>query len=412
MRELLGIIILLILIWVHYTNAREEKLKSFYFYVLALKLLAGLGVGLVYKYHYGGGDTWNYFQQAELFGSTAFANWSNFKNLFFMSNYELLDGFVYFNQPRAALMVKLVAAINLITGNNYWLTSSYFSFFSFIGIWAFAAWVRRSFFYGNSASAALFIWPSFVFWSSGILKESIAVGLIFWIVAGFMEMIDSRLFKKGMSLLAAFLFLFFIKYYFAVVLLVILIVYGIVELTPLKDKKVSQQFAAWLLILSIGMLAGGYLHPNLEPMNFLNVVNSNYKAFVTVSSESSLIQFIEIPVLWKWFLVNSPLALFAGLFMPIFFSKESLFYSIVVIENGLLIILFLRGVYMIKINELRLNANLLFASVFYVSMLAVFLSLSTPNLGTLSRYKVAYIPFFLVLMMLANKVKLPKAELN
>lgn len=411
MRELLGIILLLVLVWVHYKNVHQGQFKSFYFPALALKILAGVGVGLVYKYYYLGGDTWTYFYQAELLGKKAFTSWNNLVDLFFLSKYQLLDGFAYLNQPRAALMVKLVAIINLFTGANYWITSAYFSFFSFIGVWAFASWIERSFIHGRVAGFALFIWPSFVFWSSGILKESVAVGLIFWIIAGYLQMIDLRLFKKSFALLVAFFFLFLIKYYFAVVLFVVLIVHGIVELTSLSHKNYWQKTTAWVLILSLGMILGGYLHPNLEPLRFLDVIINNNKAFVVLSNDSSLIHFTETSVAWKWLLINSPKALFAGLFMPLSLNSESLFYSIAVVENGLLLILFARGTLTLKLDALKSNFNLIVASVFYISMLAVFLSLSTPNLGTLSRYKVSYIPVFLVLILLANRFSAQEKQL-
>ena len=131
MLELIGTILLFYLIWIHYKNIAEGSLKRFYLGALALKILAGISVGLTYQYYYAGGDTWNYFYQALQFSKVAFFSWSNFIGLFFGSKYELIDGFAYVNQPRAALMVKLVTIVNLVTHSNYWLTSAYFSFFSF-----------------------------------------------------------------------------------------------------------------------------------------------------------------------------------------------------------------------------------------------------------------------------------------
>lgn len=407
MRDLFGLILLLVLIWLHYKNVANSEIRLYYFPALLLKLIAGISLGLVYSYCYEGGDTWNYFYQAQNFGEVAFSNWSNFIDLFVLSKYELIEKFDFTSQPRAALMVKLVAIVNLVTNNNYWVSSTYFSFFSFIGIWAFSSWVHKSFSYGKVAAISLFVWPSFVFWSSGILKESIAVGLIFWIMAKYFQMIESKLFKKAIPILIALYFLFVIKYYFAVVLLVVMLVYGIIEVTPINKKTFLQQTAAWFIIFAIGIIIGGFLHPNLQISNFLNVMFNNNQDFIAISKDKSLVHFVEAPTHWIWLLLNSPKALFAGLFLPLTLSNESLFYSISAIENWLLIILFLRGVLMLNFKNLNTRLNLLLASVFYVSMLAVFLSLSTPNLGTLSRYKVSYVPVILVLILVANRFKVP-----
>jgi hypothetical protein len=41
---------------------------------------------------------------------------------------------------------------------------------------------------------------------------------------------------------------------------------------------------------------------------------------------------------------------------------------------------------------------LVFSVIVYVSLLCIFLSLSTPNFGTLSRYRVGFISFFFLLV--------------
>ncbi len=405
MLELLGIILLLFFVWLHYKNVESGSLKRFYFGALALKIFAGIGVGLIYQYYYTGGDTWNYFYQAEQFNKVAFLSWNNFGDLFISSKYELIEGFAYVNQPRAALMVKLVAIVNLITSSNYWITSAYFSFFSFMGVWAFSTWVYNSFKYGKVAAVALFIWPSFVFWSSGILKESVAVGLLFGIIANCFKMLESKSVSKLISLIIAVYLLFLIKYYFAVVLFVILAVYGIIALTKLHKKSILWQTAAWILMLFTGMVLGGFLHPNLEPLAILGVVITNNQAFVKLSNSHSLVQFINTSTEWIWLLINAPKALFAGLFLPLGFTNSSIVYSISALENWILLILFVRGLLLIKLENLKLNFNLLLASISYIIMLAIFLTLSTPNLGTLARYKIAFIPVFLVLVLMMNKFR-------
>ena len=309
-------------------------------------------------------------------------------------------------------MVKLVVTINFVTNNNYWISSAYFSFFSFIGVWAFSSWVYKSFKIGKVAAVVLFIWPSFIFWSSGILKESVAVGLIYWIIAAYFKMVESKSFRMLIVLITAIYFLFLIKYYFAVVLLVVLVVYGIISTTPLHKKNYIQQSAAWVLILVTGMIAGGFLHPNLEPLNILEVIINNNQLFVALSSTSSVIQFIDTSSEWTWLLLNAPKALFAGLFMPLSLNRMSLAYSIVSIENWIIILLFIRGVYLLKSEDLKPKFNLLLAAVFYIIMLAVFLALSTPNLGTLSRYTVAFTPVFLVIIIISNKFGIQKLNIS
>ena len=61
--------------------------------------MAGVGVGLLYKYYYTGGDTWNYFYQAEKFSQIAFQSWSSFTKLVFYSDYQLVMDLLLLTNP-------------------------------------------------------------------------------------------------------------------------------------------------------------------------------------------------------------------------------------------------------------------------------------------------------------------------
>ncbi len=403
MREFLGIIILIVLVWLHYKSVEESPLNFFYIPSFVLKLITGVGVGVIYAYYYSGGDTWNYFNQAKILSEVGFSNASNFIALFIKSNYNLVEGFAYVSQPRAAFMVKLVAIINLFSNSGYWITSLYFSFFSFIGIYKFSTWLATKFKYGKVAALALFVWPGFVFWSSGILKETLAVGLIFWIIPTFFEIQQTKSVKKVIVVFLGLYVLFLIKYYFAVVLIVTLLLYSISLAVKLDKKSPLQQILIWLLMGTIGFVLGGFLHPNLRFENIVGVIIENNKAFSSISSPQSLIAFRAADKDWVWVLINSPKAVFSSLFLPLNLFSGRIFQVLASAENWIILLLTIRGLLMVNRQNFKTNLMLVLAAVSYVMVLAIFLALSTPNLGTLARYKVAFMPIVLVLVFLANK---------
>jgi len=410
MHELLGVLLLLSLVWLHFRAVEKSFLKLYYFPALGLKLVAGVAVGLLYTYYYSGGDTWAYFNQAKLFADVGFASYSKFVNLFLKSNYELVDGFAYINQPRAALMVKLVAIINLLSNSSYWITSLYFSFFSFIGIYKFSNWVAAKFEYGKIAALALFVWPSFIFWSSGILKEALAIGLIFWIIPTFFEMQKSMSVKKFIAIFLGLYFLFLIKYYFAMVLIVILLLYSVSIAIKLDKKSPIQQIALWLLMGVIGFAFGRLLHPNLRFENIIGVIIENNAAFLLKSNEVSSIHFLSANTEWVWVIINAPKAFFSSLFLPLNLFTKNFLQVTVAMENWVLLLLAVRGLLMVNKQKLKSNYMLVISAISYVVILAIFLALSTPNLGTLTRYKVAFIPVVIVLVTLANRLRFEKEK--
>jgi hypothetical protein len=301
-------------------------------------------------------------------------------------------------------MVKLVVLVNLITNSNYWLSSLFFSFASFLGVFKFSSWVNQKFRFGKVAALSLFVWPSFVFWSSGILKESISAGLIFWILATLLQKESMNHFYKMIFLILGMAFLFIIKYYYAMVLMVVVLIYSLGQIFNFNKKSIIKNVLMWASLLLIGFLVGGLFHPNLKWTNIIGVIIENNKVFLAKSDLENNISFLSNKTAWIWLLINTPKALFASLFMPLLINKKDIFYSVVVIENWILLFLFIRGIFFINWSNLKLYINLKMASIAYTLILAVFLALSTPNFGTLNRYKVAFIPILLVWVILANRI--------
>ena len=80
------------------------------------------------------------------------------------------------------------------------------------------------------------------------------------------------------------------------------------------------------------------------------------------------------------------------------FEVNNLLQGFVAFENSVLFVLLLMGIWKTKFTNLIKQPYFLAALVFIIS-LAVLIAFSSPNFGTLSRYKVAYWPFFVMLVL-------------
>ncbi len=451
------------IIWYLFQKSRNQPLVRYYIPAIITKLGAGIALGVLYLLHFKGGDTLNYFHDAVILASTASESLPDYLHAIF-TNEDLPAGLIYSAQPRALLFSKIVSLFALLTFNNYWLTALYLSWLSFLGIWYLANQVVKLF--PNTAKAAAFaflFFPSFVFWSSGVMKESIAMPalcvLVGYTLASIHNLsrhgegsphskVDAPITpacvpqagtKLGRSVYhrpgnvffhgqgnprfgvwtKSFFNIFFIavllwllwqlKYYYFGVLVPVLATTLLVALAGRK-KFVTSPFSKilmWLVIFS-GLLAmGSFVHPNLRFENFAPALIRNHDIIYNASSPENLIHYEALSPTWTSLLQNAPKALFAGLFRPMLWEMHTPFHAFLAIEN--LVLLLLTFLCMFQCFKLKTTGKahieVVFAAIVYVLLLATLLALASPNFGSLARYRVGFLPFFAYLVFSSVNLK-------
>ena len=138
----------------------------------------------------------------------------------YLTNQVIPEAIIYDEfQPRALLFVKILSVFNLIAQGDFWALSLLFSTINFVLCWwTFSVLIQiyphlKKLFY-----VCLFLNPSFVFWTSGLMEESLIVGIMFCCQAIFLAIVYQKL-KKPIWLYIIFLLISFvlvwkIKYYF------------------------------------------------------------------------------------------------------------------------------------------------------------------------------------------------------
>ncbi len=370
---------------------------------LAAKIVGGIVLGLLYQSYYNGGDTWSFFYEAERLTILLFEDSATYFNYLFGFSDE---GFTsaYTRQPRALFMVKLISVLNIITSNNYWLITIYFSVFAFSGMWFLAKVLLK--YYAHLSWAiiiSLFFVPSVVLWSSGIIKESLAIGAIGFFVGGVIQLInESRIYwLKILLLILSFILLWVVKYYYAAALLLVavtlvLTLIGINKVAFLKNGRLKQT-GFFFIIMFVLATIGSTIHPNFYISRFLQVIVNNYEAFVEISKPGSFVSFDLQPTLAS-VIYNAPKAFIATLYRPILGESWQLTHILIGIENLALAIFTLLS---LRYLPKRLSTNdyfLVLSAIGFIAILAIFLALSAPNFGTLIRYRTGIMPIFTLLI--------------
>ena len=401
----IGIIFFLALVYYVFTTIKNKGIEAHFFPALALKLAAGIAVGFLYFHHYGGGDTLQFDGAAHLVTGSVktIHGWFLF---LFHSDLSFLSGPVpqVLQEPRSLFFIKILSLLYLLTGGSYWLASLYLSFFSFYGAWLLSGaivhhWPDLKY----PAIVSFLYFPTVVFWSAGVLKDTVAYGCI--TVLGTLMIngikkgaIGRKTFFTGLLMIWV---LWSVKYHLAVILL-LSIGMGIVSHSISRKYKGTFRYILLVLFFIIAAIAFSYLHPNFRLGYMLEVLRQNHEKIIKISEGVNLVHFIPYGTGLVHFLLNLPISLFAGLFMPLPGQGTGLLPNLAGFFNAFILLLTILKIISLKGEPFRCNHWYLMLGI-YIGLLAILLAYATPNFGTLERYKSAYISFY-IFWLLDNKI--------
>lgn len=412
---IINVVILFVMAIAMHRKIRHKPLARYFFSGLVLKMVSGVAIGLLYIVYYKEGDT-ILFHEDGMRLSRAFYEHPGqyFQILLYNSQANDIWGTLkLIDQPRAFFMAKAVSILHIFTNGNYWVTGFYFSFFAYSGLWTLADKLATYFPWTRFASIVSFIYfPSVVFWSSGITKEAVAIGLLAWILALYVPVIaKGKVIHKRRVLLSFFLLflLWILKYYYAAVLIAVLtptLILGILKSRSVGTHwKFQRQLLYWLSFFVWFVIVASLVHPNLRLDNIMDVIVSNHDLFVSISNTEDLIHFPDFGSNFMAFAKNLPRAIWAGLFQPLPWEVSGFPRNIAAVENLIVLIFSVAGLVSFWRFNVSNNGILVFIAIVYIFILAAFLAYSTPNIGTLARYKSGFLPFLIYISLADPFVK-------
>lgn len=376
----------------------NTPLHKFYWPALIAKCAAGISLGIIYSTYYDTSDTFIFFKQASEQADLARDDFKSYMNFMF----SIREGY-FLGEHRTIFYTRITSILALITGNNYWITSAYYSVVSFFAAWYLTNTIARIFpAYKIAACIAFLFFPSVVFWSSGVIKESLAMAALFLMTAVFIKC----WIKERISVLLVLLSLicavivFNLKYYYLAVFIPIAIAALIVRWLIDKQNVQSprKQILIWTGVLVLGFVSITFIHPNFSPTRLLQVIVTNNRVFMEVCTPDDVIHFYRLGPAWPSVLINSPWAFISGIFRPFVWEANTIFKFITGVENLILLIMSILVLRSARNVIHSPNRLLILATILYCTVLSIFLALSTPNFGTLTRYSVGFLPFVVLLV--------------
>jgi hypothetical protein len=198
-----------------------------------------------------------------------------------------------------------------------------------------------------------------------------------------------------------------LKYYYLAVLLPVAattLLMKLVILPRITMKRWYIKVLTWSVVFIAPLYIASQVHPNFYPERFLHVIVENYQMLSRFSSPEDQIEYTDLQPEASSILYHAPNALLSGLFRPFVWEAHTASQWLVAMENLALLVLTIAALTRFKRVIHSQNRLLVFTAIVYIVLLCIFLSLSTPNFGTLSRYKVGFQSFFFLLIACNNPI--------
>ncbi|MBS1506743.1 MAG: hypothetical protein JSS79_08860 [Bacteroidetes bacterium] len=395
--------------------ATDSVTRKYYFPALIAKMIGAILIGLIYQFYYHGGDTFTYHTHGSrpIWEAIMDSPAEGFRILFSNGTYgkglwKISDAVWQWRDDHSFFVVRIATFFDLLTFSTYSATAILFAVFGFAGGWL----LFLTFYYRSPGHARLLAWsclfiPSVIFWGSGILKDTVTLTCI-----GISTFAFDRLFLK--------------KQYKAIYVVLLLIsLYFIYSIRPFILQAFVPSLILWLFSNRLQGIRSFALRILMIPFALLLLLSSAY-FFVTKISEGDRryaidrlaetaritaydIRFYtgkdagsgyslgELDGTLTNMLTRLPQAINVSLFRPYPWEVHNLLIAFSSLESTAFLFLTLYCLfrYFPQVSRSWSSPDVLFCFSFSL-IFAFVVGISTYNFGSLARYKIPLLPFYLI----------------
>ncbi len=412
-------VIIVLVIGMFIKNKYQEERSEYRYFLkgMLVKMLGALIFISVYLFYYGDGDTFLYFKGGRELVRVFLDNPLEYFRLLFSSvdfDADLMyikERVSYAKSSEEWFTVKMASFMNMLAINRFSVASLLTSLVGFYGSWKmFQAFL---FFFPKRQKEAfwsVFLFPSVIFWGSGILKDTFSFAAMGIFTYLFVKLFFEYKFKfiYIIGLVLATVILFNTKVYILIAFFPSLLLGWIAY----NRQKIKSQFFRVIitpLILVLGLSAG------IIFINKLLAESTKYKIetlkqrtegfhswHTTLGGSSYSLGEIEYTPLGL--IKKLPAALEVTYFRPYFDEVRNVTTALGSIESFAVLLLFILMIIRQRLNwvvESLRNPFLLVAFSFSIIM-GFIVGFTSYNFGALARYKIPVMPYFMFIVFYFN----------
>jgi hypothetical protein len=427
-------VMLLMVMSVVVRKYRDDKLKNLFLKAFYFKMGMTIAYTTVITIFYGGeGDTEMYYYCTMDLHKAVMDNTDNFVKIYTtkvinvktpLMDYFLFDGYPYpnfeFMHSASNFMIpKLGLPVAILFNKSYVCMALFFSFFSLGGAIRLFKLFYHYFpqYWREIAFATLFL-PSVAFWSSGFLKDAICYGSVGYLAYGmFSVFIRRKAFAASIFWIAlSSFFLFFIKVYILLAISPAIVLWLFSEFNRVVENKVLRRIMA--VITFVAGAATAILLINATTSDE-NMKQYQLDTFVETSNyQRALYEGFSQQYEGSYFNLGSnnpvllfPLGVIATLFRPFLWEPSSPIVMLSALEAFMFLSFTIVYCWRKGVGGLFREAfkqPVFIMCLIFTLIFAAAVGSTATNFGSLSRYKIPCLPFYLIMILVLYR----EAKLN
>lgn len=408
-----------------FTNAYT---KQFFIPALTVKFVGAIALGLIYQFYYGGGDTFNYFNESKViygaFGDdfgVALRLLTTSDGSFSPDMARYVAQMHWYWSPTEYFVIRVGALCSLFCLCSYTVIGLLFAIISFSGVWAmYLAFVRIAPGAYKQLAFAVFFLPSVFFWGSGLMKDSLCLGALGWLFYGFYYVLilrRNKIWGTVLGILGVYV-LVSVKIYILLSFLPPALFWVFNEYNQrIKSGTLRLLLRPFFLLLGgvaayLGAtnLTAGDSRYDVDKIGERTKINQTFlygltkdqgSAYNIGTFDGSLGSLVKV----------TPQAVVVTLFRPFLWEARNPIMMLSALEALMLTVLTVRllvsrGLFK-GLGQIASQPVLTFCFLFSI-ILAIGVGTNSGNFGTLVRYKIPLMPFYLGALFIMRQAPLPR----
>jgi hypothetical protein len=389
--------------------------RGYYLSALTFKVIGSVLMGLVYTFYYKAGDTTSYFFHSRVITEALIENPPLGIELLFSDGKIVPQLLLYthrmfwYQAPAEFFVARVAGVINLLTFSTYMPTAMFFALLSFSGMWAmFRTFLKLFPELHRQFAIALFFLPSVFFWGSGLMKDSLCLGGLGWMLFAAHRLLIERkkiLYSIAILIAAAYPVLV-MKAYIVLAFAPPALFWVINEAGSRIKNKVTRRVLGPIFVTAgigaalIGLtsLTKGDNRFDLDKVAERAKITSDYIYRVSIQEGGAAYNLGEMDGTMAGMIKLAPQAINVALFRPYLWEVRNPIMLLSSLESAIFLYLTISLILqtgLIRSVMLISSAPILQMCFTFAIIFSFAVGISTNNFGTLARYKVQMMPFFL-----------------